>query len=48
MNNSGDDAVWLRRMRWSARRGMLEVDSVLQCFLERADFSDTAAGDHVL
>ena len=34
-----DEVTWRRRMRWSARRGMLEIDEMFAVFLANADFS---------
>ena len=37
------DALQRRRLRWRARRGLLENDIVLTRFLDRHDFYDIAA-----
>lgn len=37
MKNQGE--LVLNRLRWQCRRGMLELDLILQCFLDRAYFS---------
>ena len=49
---NGAEDIALRRLRWRARRGMLELDLYLQPFVERAgptlDADDRAAFEAIL